>query len=273
VLRRAGLSVTTGVLAAECESLNEAFNHWIVHHTPFVTVKAAMTLDGKIATASGGSKWITGEAARAHAMELRRGADAILVGINTVLADDPSLTVRPVRCPHSTVHSAGYLTARPGLRRFVLDSLGRTPLKAKLVCDQYAPLTTIVVSDAAPRERVNRLEKRVRVLIAPLSRRNSLSCTQRLDLHWLLKWLGGENIISLLVEGGGEVNASFLLAGLAHRIAFYYAPRILGGRDSRKAVAGHGARTLKAALHLDQAQWRRLEPDWLLEAHVAAGTP
>src|SRR5437879_6182929 len=94
LLERAGISVAEGLLAEECERLNETFNHWIVHRTPFITVKAAMTLDGKIATATGESKWITSEAARAHAMHLRRGADAILVGVNTVLLDDPGLTIR-----------------------------------------------------------------------------------------------------------------------------------------------------------------------------------
>src|SRR5205085_7577897 len=94
VLKRAGIAVTHGLLAAECERLNEAFNHWIVRRTPRVTVKAAMTLDGKIATSSGESKWITGKPARAIAMNLRRAADAILAGINTVLADDPRLTLR-----------------------------------------------------------------------------------------------------------------------------------------------------------------------------------
>src|SRR5258708_2693494 len=97
ILRRAGLTVEQGVLGAECEHLNEPFNHWIQHRLPFVTIKAAMTLDGKIATPSGESQWITGEPARAHAMKLRAGADAILVGINTILADDPALTVRGPR--------------------------------------------------------------------------------------------------------------------------------------------------------------------------------
>ena len=97
ILHRAGLAVTQGVMAEECARLNEAFNHWIVRRTPFVTVKAGMTLDGKIATAAGESRWITGEQARAYGMKLRQGADAILVGINTVLADNPSLTVRKAR--------------------------------------------------------------------------------------------------------------------------------------------------------------------------------
>src|SRR5260370_5260609 len=142
ILKRAGIQVTQGVLASECESMNEAFDHWIVCRTPFVTVKAAMTLDGKIATPSGESKWITGEKARQYAMRLRRGADAILVGINTILADDPALTVRKVQSPKAKV-----LSHR--LRRIVLDTQARTPLDAKAVSDEWAALTTIVLSQAA----------------------------------------------------------------------------------------------------------------------------
>src|ERR1043166_1090539 len=154
VLRRAGIIVTwwgeaadeplpgsqgrspRQRVAAACARLNEAFNHWIVHRVPFVTVKAAMTLDGKIATASGESKWITGEPARACGMRLRQGADAILVGINTILADDPSLTVRR--------QGSGGRGREKALRRIVLDSRARTPLAAKVVSDAQAALTTIV---------------------------------------------------------------------------------------------------------------------------------
>src|SRR5262249_36722117 len=150
------------VMAEECARLNEAFNHWIVRRTPFVTVKAAMTLDGKIATASGESKWITGEQARDYAMKLRQGGDGILVGINTVLADDPSLRVRNVQSRPSNrgLHSP---------RRIVLDARGRTPLTAKVVTDDHAAQTTIVVGRLAPRKRVAALSKRVQVMVAPLS--------------------------------------------------------------------------------------------------------
>ena len=307
-LRQAGIAVTPGVLAEECERLNEAFNHWIVRRTPFVTVKAAMTLDGKIATAAGESRWITGEPARAYGMKLRQGADAILVGINTILADDPSLTFRS---PKSKV-------ASHVLRRIILDSYARTPLEAKVVSDEQPALTTIVVSRLAPQRRVAALSKQVRVLVAPLSspllqplgRFHNLNLNldhnpncnlsrnlpreipeitteitkvcrgsrhypsplvprpSSLDLRWLLKRLGAEDVTSLLVEGGGEVNASFLLSGLAQRIAFFYAPKILGGRDARRAVAGEGARSLEQMLDLTDLEWRRLGPDWLLSARV-----
>jgi diaminohydroxyphosphoribosylaminopyrimidine deaminase/5-amino-6-(5-phosphoribosylamino)uracil reductase len=228
--------------------LNEAFNHWIVHRTPFVTVKAAMTLDGKIATASGESKWITGEKARAYGMKLRQGSDAILVGVNTILADDPSLTFRPAGSPKL-------------LRRIILDSLARTPVTAKVVWDEFAALTTIVVSKHTPKKRVAALAKRVNVLVAP-------TADSKLDLAWLLKKLGSQNVTSLLVEGGGEVNASVLLGGLAQRVAFFYAPKILGGRHSRKAVAGDGVTKLADAIQLRDVEWKNLGNDILLTARV-----
>jgi diaminohydroxyphosphoribosylaminopyrimidine deaminase/5-amino-6-(5-phosphoribosylamino)uracil reductase len=255
LLRCAGIETNRGVLAAEAARLNEAFNHWIVHRRPFITVKAAMTLDGKIATRTGESKWITGEQSRAYAMKLRQGADAVLVGVNTVLADDPALTLRAV---------AGGKLKIGGCRlprRFVLDSNARTPLSAQLVTDHFAALTTIVVSPRASTKRVEALRARVRVEVAPLR-------GDGIDLRWLMRKLGAENITSLLVEGGGEVNASFLFGGLARRVAFFYAPRIIGGRDAPKGVAGAGISDVKDALRLHDVDYRWLGEDLLMLARV-----
>ena len=254
ILQRAGIEVVHGILSEECSALNEVFNHWIVRRTPFVTVKAAMTLDGKIATASGESKWITGEKARRYGMKLRQGSDAILVGVNTVLADDPSLTVRLAQ-------------ARP-IRRIILDSLARTPLTAKVVNDDFAKFTTVVVGPKAPKQRVVALAKRVKVVVAPVINSKFKTQNSKLDLRWLLIKLGSENVTNLLVEGGGEVNASFLLGGLAQRVAFFYAPKILGGRDARKGVAGDGAKNLAEVIPLSDVQWRKLGDDLLLTAKV-----
>jgi len=257
-------------LANECARLNEAFNHWIVHRRPFVTVKAAMTLDGKIATATGESKWVTAEAARAHSMKLRQGADAILVGINTILADNPSLTMR-AGAPNSDSARADLEIGAPRLRRIVLDSMARTTLAAKVVSDEFAALTTIVVSKYAPKNRVAALAKRVNVIVAPATKQRARSdAPYQIDLRWFMRKLGAENVTSLLVEGGGEVNASFLLGGFAQRVAFFYAPKILGGRDSRKAVAGEGARSLAEVIRLRDVEWKRLGPDLLLTARVAS---
>jgi diaminohydroxyphosphoribosylaminopyrimidine deaminase/5-amino-6-(5-phosphoribosylamino)uracil reductase len=262
ILQRAGIKVVHGILAEECAKLNETFNHWIVHRKPFVTVKAAMTLDGKIATARGESKWITGEMARARGMRLRQGSDAILVGINAILADDPSLTARSQK---SEVRSQ---KQNLRLRRIILDSLARTPLTAKIVSDEFAALTTIVVSKIAPKKRVAALAKKVNVIIARAANSKLKIRISKLDLHWLLKKLGAENVTSLLVEGGGEVNASFLFDGLAQRVEFFYAPKILGGRASRKGVAGEGAKSLGEVIQLRDIEWKRLGPDLLLTARV-----
>jgi diaminohydroxyphosphoribosylaminopyrimidine deaminase/5-amino-6-(5-phosphoribosylamino)uracil reductase len=259
VLRRTGIEVVHGILAGECTILNEAFNHWIVRRTPLVTVKAAMTLDGKIATAAGESKWITGEKARAQGMKLRAGSDAILVGVNTILADDSSLTLRKRKAESGK---------RKQLRRIVLDSRARTPLAAKVVSDEFAALTTIVVGKHAPKNRVAALAKRVKVIVAPTVNSKLKIKNSKLDLRWLLKKLGAENVTSLLVEGGGEVNASFLLGGLAQRVAFFYAPKILGGRDARKGVAGDGAKNLAEVVQLREVEWQRLGEDLLLTATV-----
>lgn len=250
-------------IAGECELLNESFNHWIVHRTPFVTVKAAMTLDGKIATKNGESKWVTGEIARSHAMKLRQASDAILVGVNTVLADDPSLASRS---PRSEVRGA----KEHRLRRIVLDTMARTPLTARLVTDELASLTTVVTSNRAPKARVRALKQRVNVLMAPSS--SSALHASRINLGWLLRRLGREGVTSLLVEGGGEVNASFLLGGFARRIAFFYAPTILGGRESRKAVAGEGVEQLSEVVQLQASSWQKFGPDLLLTARVKPNT-
>jgi diaminohydroxyphosphoribosylaminopyrimidine deaminase/5-amino-6-(5-phosphoribosylamino)uracil reductase len=255
ILKRAGIEVVHGILADEGAKLNEAFNHWIVHRTPFVTVKAAMTLDGKIATASGKSKWITGEKARTHGMKLRQGSDGILVGINTILADNPSLTARTAQ-------------SQKQLRRIILDSMARTPLNAKVVSDEFAALTTIVVSKSAPKNRVAALAKKVNVIVAPTAGSKFKIQNSKLDLCWLLEKLGAENVTSLLVEGGGEVNASFLSGGCAQRVAFFYAPKILGGRDARKAVAGEGAKSLADAIQLREMEWEKIGEDLLLTARV-----
>ena len=248
ILRAARVKVSAGVLAAEATRLNEPFNHWIVHRTPFVTVKGGMSLDGKIATRTGESRWITSLQSRERAMRLRQGADAILVGTNTIFRDDPSLTVR----------MAG--VSKP-LRRFILDAKARTPHSSKVVADGSASLTTIVVGPDAPAKKVKALERNVQVWRAPLRK-------GRIDLLWLLKKLGAENVTSLLVEGGGEVNASFLLGGFANRVAFFYAPILIGGADAVKAVAGGGILDAAKGLKLNGVDWRRIGPDLFLTARL-----
>ncbi|MBR5690395.1 MAG: bifunctional diaminohydroxyphosphoribosylaminopyrimidine deaminase/5-amino-6-(5-phosphoribosylamino)uracil reductase RibD, partial [Verrucomicrobia bacterium] len=230
MLRQSGVEVVSGVLSEESCKLNRAFNHWIVKRTPFVTLTSAMSLDGKIATAAGESQWITGEASRSHAMEFRAQVDAILVGVNTVLVDDCALTVR----------LPGYEEKR--LRRIILDSQARTPLTSKVVSDAQRSLTTIVVSENAPEDRVQALRQNVEVwqLPADADGRPRISC--------LLEKLGSESITHLLVEGGATVADSFLRQGFVHRIHFYYAPKIIGGERALSSISGKGIKHLSEAL-------------------------
>jgi len=253
ILREEGVSVVEGVFSERSTALNEAFNHWIVTGRPWVTLKAAMTLDGKIATASGESQWITGERARAEGMRLRGESDGVLVGVNTVLADDPSLTVR------------GPWAVRRGdrpFRRIVLDSKARTPLSAQLVREGTVESTWIVVTAAAAAGRRHALERQVRVIESPTVSEG------RIDLAWLMDCLGREGVTRLLVEGGGEVHGAFRDAGLAHRIAFFFAPKILGGAHARKGVGGTGAASWEDVSRLEEVRWRRLGSDLMLSARI-----
>ncbi|MBL9170029.1 MAG: bifunctional diaminohydroxyphosphoribosylaminopyrimidine deaminase/5-amino-6-(5-phosphoribosylamino)uracil reductase RibD [Verrucomicrobiales bacterium] len=255
LLRRQGLEVRSGVLGEEAARLNESFNHWVVSRRPFVVVKAAMTLDGKIATGSGESKWITGPQSRARGMRLRQGSDAILVGVNTVLADDPSLTIR---CSPG----CGFRRPKRSWRRVVLDSQARIPLDSRLIGDSDPSETIVVVTGRAPERRVKALSKRATVWVAP-------AVDDRVDLDWLLGKLGQDGVTQLLVEGGGEVHAAFLRQRLVNRVAFFYAPKILGGRDARRAVAGQGFGSLAEAPRLSGLQWEPIGADLFLTGLVA----
>jgi diaminohydroxyphosphoribosylaminopyrimidine deaminase/5-amino-6-(5-phosphoribosylamino)uracil reductase len=225
-----------------------------------------MTLDGKIATPGGVSQWITGERARRVGMRLRLASDAVLVGINTVQSDDPSLTLRGP-------NTKGRLGSTNPLRRIVLDAMARTPLTARVVADEQPYLTTIVVSTDAPKTRVNALSERARVMVAPPAESAVRTRPPAIHLGWLLGRLGAEGVTGLLVEGGGEVNASFLRAGHAHRVAFFYAPMILGGRLARKAVGGTGASQLEEVLRLEDPEWQQCGADLLLTARIGHHHP
>ena len=256
LLEAAGIRVEAGVLADEANRLNEAFNHWIIHRTPWVTLKAAMTLDGRIATSSGESKWITGVAARNEGLQLRRRADAVLVGIETVLADNPSLSLRSPR--------SGAVTGCR--RRLILDTRARTPLDSQVVTDAFWDRTTVVVGASAPASRVRRLQQKVQVM-------QVAEDGGRIDLRALLPQLGAEGVMSLLVEGGGEVHAGLLERRLAHRVAFFYAPLMLGGTEARRAVGGAGFNHAMTPPRLVDLEWKRLGVDQYLTARIAPNLP
>ena len=252
ILQEAGIEVTTGVLEQEARQLNEVFLKWMTTGLPFVALKTAMTLDGKIATAAGQSQWITNEASRYETHRLRDIYDGILVGINTALSDNPSLTTRLKE----------YQGRNPV--RIVVDSRARLPLTAKLVTDGAAR-TIVAVTEQAPAERVEALRSAgVEIIVAGSS--------NHVDMQSLMEQLGAMKISSVLVEGGGSVNFSLLQAGLVDRVYAFIAPKLVGGRDALTPVEGEGFQELDRAVELENIQLRQLGSDVLLTGIVKRNT-
>jgi diaminohydroxyphosphoribosylaminopyrimidine deaminase/5-amino-6-(5-phosphoribosylamino)uracil reductase len=248
-LRAAGLDVTTGVLEAEARAQNRAFVTAMRLGRPHVTLKGAITLDGRIADLDGVSRWITSEPARAHAHRLRSEADAIVVGIETVLHDHPQLTVRlPTPWPREPY-------------RVVIDSRARVPVDAPVITAASPARAVIAVGPAAPAERITALTARGATVI------RCPGADGRVDLASVLRWLAERDVRAVLVEGGGAVHASFVEGGFVDRVAVFIAPLLLGGRTAPSLVGGTGRR-LKDALRLGAFEVTPLGPDVLLEADV-----
>ena len=245
-LRSAGVEVDVGLLEAECTALVADFSKHIRTGLPFITLKAAITLDGKIATRAGDSKWITGEDARTEAHRLRDDSDAILVGIGTVLADDPALTVRHVegRDPIRVVLDADLRTPDSAA---VLDPSGKSEARTLVFhADDLA---------AAPKEALSR--DGVELIAVPRDDRG-------VDLLEVLKVLGARDIMRVLVEGGAQVHGSFVDLGLADRAALFIAPRIIGSADAPSFAAGSGADSIANAQYLVRTTMKTLGRDWLV---------
>jgi diaminohydroxyphosphoribosylaminopyrimidine deaminase/5-amino-6-(5-phosphoribosylamino)uracil reductase len=244
LLREAGVTVDVGLLETEARRLNRAYIHHRQTGKPFVTLKLAQSLDGRVATASGHSQWITGTDARVHVHRMRSESDGVLVGIGSALADDPQLTARHVK------------GRQP--RRIVLDSLARTPLHARLL-DGSAP-TLVCVTDHAPGERIHALlETGAEVLILP---RNDEG---HVDIHALKKELGQRQIVTLMVEGGHKVATSFLRAQEVDRVVFFVAPILIGaGLD---AVGDLKVNTLLDALKLDEVSVEHIGADIMITGY------
>jgi diaminohydroxyphosphoribosylaminopyrimidine deaminase/5-amino-6-(5-phosphoribosylamino)uracil reductase len=235
---------------AEAEKLNEAFAHYMRARRPLVTLKTALTLDGKIGAPDDNRGWITSETARAHVQQLRHQSDAILTGIGTVLADDCLLTDR-----------TGLPRARP-LRRVVLDSQLRLPPASKMVtsCDHDV---VVVTTSAASPERRRILEQRgVQVLVFD-------GPGGRADVRRTVEWLGEQKCLSLLIEAGSKVNWAVLEAEAADKIFFYYAPKILGGFEALPMAGGAGRRRRVDAIRLFDVEIHPIAPDeFAVEARV-----
>ena len=246
-LRRAGVQVDVGLLEAECHQLNEAFIKYITRRIPFVVLKLAASLDGKIATSRGDSRWITGVAARHYVHRLRNQVDAVLVGIGTVLADDPELTCR-VRGGRNPL-------------RIVLDRHLRIPLTARLLRQADAEKTIVVTGPRAPGKKIKALEDLgARVWRVPLVRSG-------LSFSLLLKRLGRLGLLSVMIEGGGTTAGRALQENVVDKVLFFYAPKILGG-DGRDMIGALGIKQVSRCRRIRDVEVKRFGPDLLISGYL-----
>ena len=247
-IRKAGIEVVTGVLEPEARRLNEAFIKHVTKRVPFVTLKIAQTLDGRIATARGESKWITGEREREEGHRLRDRNDAILVGINTVLKDDPALTARIPK-------------GRDPIR-VIVDSRLRIPLKAKVLTQRSEARTIIATLTNAPKAKVDKVRAAGAEVLSAKSDRG------RVDMRDLMRQLGKRDIMSVLIEGGSEINASALKAGIVDKVFAVIAPTLMTGRDSVCSVGGVSPKRLRDAIGISGFTTRCVDRDLIVEGYV-----
>lgn len=262
-LRAAGVSVASGFLAEECQYLNEAFANYIRRRAPLVTLKTAMTLDGKIAPPPGESEnptalgaasvsggWITSEVARAHVQELRHQSDAILVGVGTIIADDPLLTDR-----------SGLPRRRP-LLRVIVDSRLRLPLESRLVKSGHEDVL-VVCSFAEEKRKQTLREHGIRVEQLPAATPDG-----RPNMGRLVEVLGQLEITSLLVEGGAMINWAALHSGIVDKIFLYYAPKILAGSGAIPFATASGFRSMSDAAYVKSIRLHRFGEDFAVEGYL-----
>ncbi|WP_205520153.1 bifunctional diaminohydroxyphosphoribosylaminopyrimidine deaminase/5-amino-6-(5-phosphoribosylamino)uracil reductase RibD [Virgibacillus doumboii] len=237
-LRSAGIEVELGVLQAKAETTNAMFFHYTQTKTPYVTMKSAVSLDGKTATHTGDSKWVTGEAARLDVHHYRHTHDAILVGVNTVLADNPSLTTRLLNGGKNPI-------------RIILDTNLRTPLDAVVLNDQQAETWIVTGQEVTEQE------------IAHYNQKNGVAVVQleQMDVDAVLQYLGSKGIMSLFVEGGASVNGSFLEKRRINQLITYMAPKLIGGKTAPTSIGGDGIDYMKDSLSMDIKHVEMIDED------------
>lgn len=240
-----GIEVKTGVLEPECRELNEAFIKFVTTKRPFVVLKTALTMDGWTATSNGDSKWVTNEKSRRFVHRLRSQSDGVLVGIGTVIADNPSLNVRRVRG-----HGRDPL-------RIIVDTHLRTPLSAKVVNLSSGTTLIVVGPHVKTADKAFFEERGVAFLNCPAR-------AGKIDLDALMGILGNRKIVSVLVEGGASITGSMLREGLIDKIYVFLAPKILGGDDGVPMAAGPGSERMEGCLSLRNIRMRRFGDDVLL---------
>ena len=239
-----GIQVHEGLCRGESARLNEKFLHFIQTGRPFVLLKLGLTLDGRIATATGESRWITGEAARRVVHRLRYEYDALLVGISTLLHDDPSLDTRGAR--------------RKPLTKVILDSELRTPPQARVFSSPGR--VVIVHCPGASPDRATVLGQKA--LLLPVKRNRA-----GLDWNCVMKWLGEQRITSVIIEGGGQIAGSALSSGVVQKVAFFYAPTILG-KEALPGIGNLNVSRLSQAIRLEDAKRTSLGPDLLIQGYI-----
>jgi diaminohydroxyphosphoribosylaminopyrimidine deaminase/5-amino-6-(5-phosphoribosylamino)uracil reductase len=250
LLREHGVSVEQDVLREECDALNPVFFHYITTGKPYVVMKYAMTLDGKIASYTGASRWITGAQARAHVHALRGSYSAILAGIGTVLADDPMLNCR-LEGAHQPL-------------RIIADSTLRIPPDAQ-ICQSAHKFPTVVAYASGNPEKIHHLEQLgIRTVQAA-------GADGHVDLRVLMEWLGQQKIDSVLIEGGGILHEAALRAGIVNHVCAYVAPLLLGGANAKTPVEGIGAREPDLGARLGHLTLTQLGEDLLLEYDLTGG--
>ena len=252
ILRDHGIYVETGILDAECRKLNEVFYHYIATKTPFVVMKYAMTLDGKIACATGDSKWVTGEIARTQVHRMRGRYRGIMVGIGTVLADDPMLNCR--------------VEGGVDPVRIICDSNLHIPTESQIV-KTASDIETIVACSQEALESVRKQEKIRRLKEAGIQIIGTEGA-HGVNLVELMKKLGGQNIDSILLEGGGTLNASALEDGIVNKVYAYIAGKLIGGMDARSPVEGMGIDRMADAITLQNVEIEKLGDDFCIVGYV-----
>ncbi|MFQ6066370.1 MAG: bifunctional diaminohydroxyphosphoribosylaminopyrimidine deaminase/5-amino-6-(5-phosphoribosylamino)uracil reductase RibD [bacterium] len=245
-LQKGRIETEVGILKEEAEKVNEAFFKFMKKRIPFVIVKAAASLDGKIATYKGESKWITSEKSRRFAHHLRDRVDAVLVGVNTIISDDPSLLP----------------TSKRNFARIVMDSSLRIPLEARALQDLDKADTFVFTTLRSDKDKLQQLKEKG-IKVALMGEENG-----KVNLEEVLKKLGELEIMSLLVEGGGEVIGSFFEKRSVDKIFLFLAPRIIGGRTTLTWVEGKGVNSLKETPFIEINSVKKIGGDFLLEGYV-----
>ena len=250
VLRSNGIEVTTGVMDTEIKKINEIFIKYITRKEPFCIMKTAMTMDGKIATSTGDSMWISNEKSRAYVHEIRHRVTGIMVGIGTVLKDDPQLTTR----------REGLISKNP--IRIIIDSTAKVPLEAKILkCDEKTK-TIIATTDLAKESKIEAIKQMgVEVIVTP-------NKNNRVDLNYLMRVLGEMGIDSILLEGGSTLNYSALEAGVVDKVITFISPKIFGGSTGITPVGGQGVECVKDSIMLTDTEVIRFNEDIMLVSYI-----